>query len=148
LIERAVICSDNGVLPNPFSTEGSPIVLSSAGGASKNLEPAMMHLAKREVLNPLPSSDGSPVVPTTPQVTPAAHTFKDYERALILHTLQAAGWVVGGPHGAAARLGLKRTTLITKMKKLGILRPLHQVEGLDQNRDPDELWQPLLHSNS
>jgi len=87
-------------------------------------------------------------VPTTPQVTPAAHTFKDYERALILHTLQAAGWVVGGPHGAAARLGLKRTTLITKMKKLGILRPLHQVEGLDQNPDPDELWQPLLHSNS
>ena len=148
LIERAVICSDNGVLPNPFSKEGSPMALTSAGGASKNFEPAMMHLAKRVLLNPLPSSDGSPVVPTTPQVTPAAHTFKDYERALILHTLQATGWVVGGPHGAAARLGLKRTTLITKMKKLGILRPLHQVEGLDQNPDPDELWQPLLHSNS
>ena len=108
----------------------------------------MMHLAKRELLNPLRSSDVNPVVPTTSQVTPEAHTFKDYERALILHILEAAGWVVGGPHGAAARLGLKRTTLVTKMKKLGILRPLHQVEGLDQNPDPDELWQPLLHSNS
>ena len=133
LIERAVICSDNGVLPNPLSKEGSPIVLSSAGGASKNLEPAMMHLAKRELLNPLRSSDVNPVVPTTSQVTPEAHTFKDYERALILHILEAAGWVVGGPHGAAARLGLKRTTLVTKMKKLGISRRVRQVEvaGLD-----------------
>jgi formate hydrogenlyase transcriptional activator len=148
LIERAVICSDNGVLPHPFSTEGGPMPLTSAGGASKNVEPAMMHLAKRVLLNPLLSSDGNPVVPTTSQVTPEAHTFKDYERALILHTLEAAGWVVGGSHGAAARLGLKRTTLVTKMKKLGILRPLQQVEGLDQNRDPDEPWQPLLHSNS
>src|SRR4029077_7640237 len=122
-----------GVLPNPLSTEGSPIVLSSAGGASKNLEPAMMHLAKRELLNPLRSSDVNPVVPTTSQVTPEAHTFKDYERALILHILEAAGWVVGGPHGAAARLGLKRTTLVTKMKKLGISRRVRQVEvaGLD-----------------
>jgi formate hydrogenlyase transcriptional activator len=38
--------------------------------------------------------------------------------------LQAAGWTVGGPYGAAARLGLKRTTLIAKMKKLGISRPV------------------------
>ena len=34
------------------------------------------------------------------------------------------GWVVAGPGGAAARLGLKRTTLIAKMKKLGISRPV------------------------
>jgi formate hydrogenlyase transcriptional activator len=31
---------------------------------------------------------------------------------------------VAGPHGAAARLGLKRTTLISRMEKLGIVRPL------------------------
>jgi transcriptional regulator with GAF, ATPase, and Fis domain len=37
--------------------------------------------------------------------------------------LQAAGGMIGGPHGAAARLGLKRTTLVSKMKKLGIYRP-------------------------
>jgi formate hydrogenlyase transcriptional activator len=50
-------------------------------------------------------------------------TFKDSQRTLILRALHASAWVVGGPQGAAARLGLKRTTLISKMKKLGISRP-------------------------
>jgi hypothetical protein len=36
------------------------------------------------------------------------------------------GWLVGGANGAAAKLGLKRTTLINKMKKLGISRPSPQ----------------------
>jgi formate hydrogenlyase transcriptional activator len=36
-------------------------------------------------------------------------------------------WVVGGPRGAAARLGLKRTTLMGKMKKLGLSRPEFEV---------------------
>jgi formate hydrogenlyase transcriptional activator len=46
----------------------------------------------------------------------------DSERTLILSALEASGWVVGGPYGAAARLGLKRTTLVARMKKHGILR--------------------------
>ena len=37
--------------------------------------------------------------------------------------LDAAGWVIGGREGAAARLGLKRTTLIYKMQRHGISRP-------------------------
>jgi DNA-binding NtrC family response regulator len=45
---------------------------------------------------------------------------------MILHTLEAAAWVIGGPNGAAAKLGLKRTTLICKMQKLGINRPAIQ----------------------
>jgi transcriptional regulator of acetoin/glycerol metabolism len=56
-------------------------------------------------------------------LVPAQGTFSDSTRAVILHALQATGWVIGGPDGAAARLGLKRTTLIAKMKKLGISRP-------------------------
>ena len=57
-------------------------------------------------------------------ISPApATTLKDSERNLILRTLEAVGWVIGGPKGAAAKLGLKRTTLIHKMKKLGISRP-------------------------
>jgi hypothetical protein len=44
-------------------------------------------------------------------------------RSLILKTLEDTGWMIGGPDGAAARLDLPRTTLITKMKKLGISRP-------------------------
>jgi transcriptional regulator with GAF, ATPase, and Fis domain len=48
------------------------------------------------------------------------------ERAVILQTLEATAWVIGGPNGAAAKLGLKRTTLICKMQKLGICRPVLQ----------------------
>jgi hypothetical protein len=44
----------------------------------------------------------------------------DMEREQILAALRAANWVLGGPRGAAARLAMKRTTLQSKMKKLGI----------------------------
>jgi hypothetical protein len=37
--------------------------------------------------------------------------------------LEAVDWVIGGAAGAAAKLGLKRTTLINRMQKLGIFRP-------------------------
>src|SRR5271165_759883 len=82
LIERAVILSDDGVLPNPL--------------------PAL--------------------VPSEIATSPAATTLKDSERNLILRTLESVGWVIGGPKGAAEKLGLKRTTLIHKMQKLGISR--------------------------
>ncbi len=88
LIERAVILSNNGVLPNPLAM-----------------------------------SDKNPVTLT---MRPKQDTFSDSTRALILKALQAAGWIIGGPDGAAARLGLKRTTLIAKMKKLGISRPVRR----------------------
>ena len=86
LIERAVILSNDGVLPNPLP----------------------------------PPEDGGVETVT---VFPMQGTLKDSERTLILRTLEAADWVLGGPTGAAARLGLKRTTLITRLKKLGIERP-------------------------
>jgi formate hydrogenlyase transcriptional activator len=79
--------------------------------------------------NPLP--DKNPVT-----VTPAQNVFTDSTRALILHALRETGWVIGGPHGAAARLGLARTTLIAKMKKLGISRPVDKddINPLNENR--------------
>ena len=83
LIERAVIRSDDGVLPNP-----------------------------------LPPSQTNTMPPIAPQ-----HTLRDHEEALILQALRAAGGMIGGPQGAAERLGLKRTTLVSKMKRLGIYRP-------------------------
>jgi len=51
-----------------------------------------------------------------------ATTLKAAERKHILHALREANWVVGGPSGAAVRLGMKRTTLQSKMIKLGISR--------------------------
>jgi formate hydrogenlyase transcriptional activator len=71
--------------------------------------------------NPLPTRGDEDVLS-------APTTVKDSERALILQTLQAVGWVVGGGEGAAARLGLKRTTLISRMSKLGISRPLSKTD--------------------
>ena len=106
LIERAVIRSDNGVLPNP-----------------------------------LPTSQQNAVTPTVER-----STLRDTEIALILQTLRATGGMVGGPQGAAVRLGLKRTTLITKMKRLGIYRTVSaraQDWSSTQSSDGEEaLWQP------
>jgi formate hydrogenlyase transcriptional activator len=83
LIERAVILSEDGVLPNPLLSAGTQRI----------------------------------------SVVPTPTTLIDSERALILRTLEAAGWVIGGQDGAAVRLGLKRTTLIYKMQRHGICRP-------------------------
>jgi formate hydrogenlyase transcriptional activator len=60
-----------------------------------------------------------------PAETPpgTAVTLADAERDHILGVLRETGWVLGGPNGAAARLAMKRTTLQSKMKKLGIARP-------------------------
>jgi transcriptional regulator with GAF, ATPase, and Fis domain len=88
LVERAVILSNDGVLPNPLPAS-SPQIITSA---------------------------------------PAPTTLRDSERALILRTMEEVGWVIGGPNGAAAKLGLKRTTLIHRMKKLGIQRPLRRTD--------------------
>ncbi|MGZ8385937.1 MAG: sigma 54-interacting transcriptional regulator [Nitrospira sp.] len=54
----------------------------------------------------------------------ALSTLEEAEREQILRALHETRWVIGGPSGAAARLGIKRTTLQSKMQKLGISRPL------------------------
>jgi formate hydrogenlyase transcriptional activator len=51
-------------------------------------------------------------------------TLKDAERHLIMHALAETEWLIGGSKGAAARLGLHRTTLLGKMRRLGISRAL------------------------
>jgi formate hydrogenlyase transcriptional activator len=48
---------------------------------------------------------------------------EEVEREHILKVLRETGWVIGGPAGAATRLGLNRTTLNNRMRKLGITRP-------------------------
>jgi formate hydrogenlyase transcriptional activator len=64
------------------------------------------------------------VVPGQNHEPAADHvSLAEAEREHILRALRAADWVLGGASGAAARLGMKRTTLQSKMKKLGIARP-------------------------
>jgi transcriptional regulator with GAF, ATPase, and Fis domain len=53
----------------------------------------------------------------------AAITLRDAERDHIRKALEHTRWVVGGPNGAAARLGIKRTTLYCRIQRLGISRP-------------------------
>jgi formate hydrogenlyase transcriptional activator len=48
-------------------------------------------------------------------------TLRAAEREHIVRALEATNWVLAGPHGAAARLGMKRTTLQSKIRKLGIV---------------------------
>jgi formate hydrogenlyase transcriptional activator len=50
----------------------------------------------------------------------ASHTLADANREHILETLEQVNWLIGGRKGAANRLGLPRTTLLYKMRKLGI----------------------------
>jgi formate hydrogenlyase transcriptional activator len=89
VIERAVILSNDGLLPNLLR----PTCVDSVVGF------------------------------------PASRTLRESERLLILEALEATGWLVGGPYGAAARLGMKRTTLIARMKRHGILRAPDENRG-------------------
>jgi len=50
-------------------------------------------------------------------------TLEEAERAHILAALKETKWVVGGPNGAAASLGMNRSTVLFRMKKLGIVKP-------------------------
>jgi formate hydrogenlyase transcriptional activator len=77
--------------------------------------------------NPLQKRQtGTIILGSNTQSSPSLMTLEDSDRALILETLEQASWVVGGPHGAAAKLGLKRTTLLAKMRRMGISRPIPQ----------------------
>jgi formate hydrogenlyase transcriptional activator len=61
---------------------------------------------------------------TTPgQVNGKHQTLEEAERAHILATLKETRWVLSGPNGAAIRLGMNRSTIQFRMKKLGIVRP-------------------------
>jgi len=80
----------------------------------QNLVERAVILSKEGVLhNPLPTAEVQPMKCFSQKL-------QDSERALLLQTLESVGWVIAGPNGAAAKLGLARTTLIYEMKRLGI----------------------------
>jgi formate hydrogenlyase transcriptional activator len=60
--------------------------------------------------------------PAPQTIIASVSTLESAEREHILRALEETRWVIGGPQGAAARLGMKRTTLQSKMQKLGISR--------------------------
>ncbi len=62
---------------------------------------------------------------------------EEVERDHILRALDASKWVVGGRSGAAERLGMKRTSLVYKMQKLGISRPVSSSKGVEGRLRPE-----------
>jgi len=98
----------------------------------QNLVERAVILSRGGVLaNPLHNNQTELMIPSPHHTrTFRSMTLEDF-RALIVETLDQVGWVVGGPSGAAAKLGLKRTTLLAKMRRMGISRPIHQ-EGTDE----------------
>ena len=85
------------------------------------IERAVIRADNGVLPNPLPKLENNPL-----PLSQTGSSFDDSQRKVILTALHKTRWVIGGPQGAAMRLGLKRTTLITKMKKLGIFRPMPQ----------------------
>jgi formate hydrogenlyase transcriptional activator len=65
-------------------------------------------------------------LPTPAQFPTEPVTLAEAERDHMLNALRESNWVVGGGAGAAARLGVKRTTLIGKMRKRGLSRAMAQ----------------------
>jgi formate hydrogenlyase transcriptional activator len=87
--------------------------------------------------------DGAPPVYVSAVSGPASiKTLADAERAHITAVLRETNGVVGGPHGAAARLGMPRTTLLAKMNRLGISggasrrRPAQLVRMMRDDSEP------------
>jgi formate hydrogenlyase transcriptional activator len=92
VIERAVILSNGPELEVPL------------GELRVNAEVALAPAAPKSV------------------TVPGGSTLQSVERDHILQVLEETKWLVAGPAGAAAKLGMKRTTLQAKMRKLGISR--------------------------
>ena len=93
----------------------------------QNLVERSVILVRDGVLpNPLQKSQREPIIPILHRLRgiESSMSLEDSDRALIVETLEQTGWIVGGPRGAAAKLGLKRTTLLAKMRRLGISRPI------------------------
>jgi hypothetical protein len=69
-------------------------------------------------------------------------TLADAERAHIVATLRETNWVVGGPSGAAARLGLPRTSLIARMQRLGLAKNTAMQNERPPAQHAGERWAP------
>jgi formate hydrogenlyase transcriptional activator len=125
LVERAVIRSDNGVLPNPFSTSqaswGSILKL---GTDPLPIEESGMRIERGTMPEPQPTD-----------------SLEDIQRQHILRVLERTGWVISGPNGAGAILNVHPNTLRSLMDRLGIRRQV-----APRTRRGDEFSQPAHDS--
>jgi formate hydrogenlyase transcriptional activator len=119
MVERAVIRSDNEVLPNPFLTipapPGSLLKRECELGATEEF-------GRRTGLSAFPAREST-------------DSLEDLKRKHILRVLERTGWVISGPNGAATILNLHPNTLRSLMDRLEIAHGavIHQPASLDQN---------------
>jgi len=106
LVERAVIRSDNGVLPNPLST-------------SQVSAPSALRLGVEE--------SGRRITSGAMRGSESTDSLDDIQRRHILRVLERTGWVISGPKGAGAILNIHPNTLRSLMNRLGIRRATHAV---------------------
>jgi len=104
LIERAVLLSPGRELRVPLAE------LKSASGSG--------------AVSGADSSSSSISFTSLTTSTPSISTLEEAERQHILRALKQTQWRIAGPKGAAMLLGMKRTTLQARMRKLGIRRPV------------------------
>src|SRR6266568_5204797 len=104
LIERAVLLSPGKELRIPISELKSSALATAAGADS--------------------SSFSSTSFPSSASLTSSISTLEEAERQHILRALKQTQWRIAGATGAATLLGMKRTTLQARMRKLGVRRPV------------------------
>ncbi len=104
LVERAVLLSPGKELRVPFTELKSTASSGAASGTDS-------------------SSSFTSLAPST-SLTSSISTLEEAERQHILRALKETQWRIAGPDGAALLLGIKRTTLQARMRKLGIRRPV------------------------
>ncbi|MGC2498174.1 MAG: sigma 54-interacting transcriptional regulator [Acidobacteriaceae bacterium] len=94
----------------------------------QNLVERAVILSNEGILhNPLHKAEVRPIASFS-------ETLRDSERALLVETLESVGWVIAGANGAAAKMGLARTTLLSKMKRLSISK--RQRFGISNGPEP------------
>jgi len=114
----------------------------------------LQHFIERAVILTTGSTLNAPLddLKSAVDTQPAATTLKQAESSHILKILRETRWVVGGPKGAAARLGLKRTTLMGKMRRLGLSRPEPEVAIGSATREsrplPSRIARPIRSFSS
>ena len=111
LVERAVIRSDNGVLPNPLSTS------QAASGSVLKLGADCLPI----------ETCGRRTGPAAAQAPDPTDSLEDIQRQHVLRVLERTGWVISGPNGAGAILNVHPNTLRSLMNRLGIRRATHAV---------------------
>src|SRR6266446_6508081 len=104
LIERAVLLSPGQELRVPLTELKSTVISGAASGAD--------------------SSSSFTSFPSLASPGSSISTLEEAERQHILRALKQTQWRIAGPKGAAVLLGMKRTTLQARMRKLGIRRPI------------------------